>query len=225
MIEYVQKFSIFTIIYSILVYLIVMIGIITILVSIGYEWREWSKNIKISTEDYEKCINSFRKDTAAIDETEYDTNVNEEEAFKYFSILTMHLNELEKFGKETIDILEKGSNPILNSTWNEYMGIINQLNENVLSFDKIPAYVVEKNIPLIKQLDKIKEEIIKLSEKQKETIKNSTVSSMFFKGCNTKEKLEKRYKSLCKTYHPDVESGDEDVFKQIQEEYEKMKNA
>lgn len=40
MIEYVQKFSIFTIIYSILVYLIVMIGIVTILVSIGYEWRE-----------------------------------------------------------------------------------------------------------------------------------------------------------------------------------------
>lgn len=47
---------------------------------------------------------------------------------------------------------------------------------------------------------------------------------VFFSGCDTLDKLERRHKILCKAYHPDV-SGDETTFKKMQSEYEKLKSA
>ena len=34
-----------------------------------------------------------------------------------------------------------------------------------------------------------------------------------------------RYKALCRTYHPDAESGDEETFKRMQAEYEERKKT
>lgn len=45
----------------------------------------------------------------------------------------------------------------------------------------------------------------------------------FFKGCSTWEQTESRYKSLMKTYHPDMESGDEEYSKEINEQYRILK--
>lgn len=49
--------------------------------------------------------------------------------------------------------------------------------------------------------------------------------SRFFVGCDTLEKLDHRYKSLCKTYHPDYNSGDEETFKEMKAEYEELKST
>lgn len=47
----------------------------------------------------------------------------------------------------------------------------------------------------------------------------------FFEGCSSEEELKKRYKALCKVYHPDV-GGHEETFKVLQNQYEeKMKVA
>lgn len=43
----------------------------------------------------------------------------------------------------------------------------------------------------------------------------------FFLGCNTEEELNKRYKSLCKVYHPDMPTGEEETFKRLNNEYER----
>ena len=52
-------------------------------------------------------------------------------------------------------------------------------------------------------------------------IKENSVLT-FFTGCNTLESVEKRYRSLCKIYHPDVPSGDESTFKEVQREYHQL---
>jgi hypothetical protein len=44
-----------------------------------------------------------------------------------------------------------------------------------------------------------------------------------FAGCDTLEKLEKRYKNLVKTYHPDAGTGDNDSLRYINLEYERLK--
>lgn len=54
---------------------------------------------------------------------------------------------------------------------------------------------------------------------------NFVKDSLFFAGCNTIEKLDKRYKSLCKAYHPDAEGGDTETFQKMQEEYAQLKEA
>ena len=52
--------------------------------------------------------------------------------------------------------------------------------------------------------------------------KNDSIS--FFKGCDTLEKLNKRYKSLAKAYHPDMEAGDTEMMQIINNEYERLKS-
>ncbi len=45
----------------------------------------------------------------------------------------------------------------------------------------------------------------------------------FFQGCDTLESLNKRYKDLVKVYHPDSGNGNDKVFIEITEEYERLK--
>lgn len=59
-------------------------------------------------------------------------------------------------------------------------------------------------------------------------IPNANVDSQpskFFADCNTLDKLQKRYKDLCKVYHPDMNNGSAETFVQLQQEYERMKKT
>ncbi len=47
---------------------------------------------------------------------------------------------------------------------------------------------------------------------------------MFFSGCEDMDTLNARYRNLCKTFHPDGNSGDEETFKKIQQAYENRKS-
>lgn len=80
-------------------------------------------------------------------------------------------------------------------------------------------------IPKIQGLEKQRHEIEQLVTKLKEEYANPLSTALFFAGCTTSEKLEQRYKSLCKTYHPDTGSGDEETFKQMQDEYNQLKQS
>lgn len=55
------------------------------------------------------------------------------------------------------------------------------------------------------------------------TEKGTEDGLMFFHGCNDLETLNARYKNLCKTFHPDGASGDEETFKMMQDAYESLK--
>ncbi len=45
----------------------------------------------------------------------------------------------------------------------------------------------------------------------------------YFNDCNSMESLQKRYKDLCKVYHPDMGNGSADIFTEIQAAYETLK--
>lgn len=53
-------------------------------------------------------------------------------------------------------------------------------------------------------------------------IENNEFDASLFAGCNTKESLSKRYKTLMKTFHPDNEDGDTEMTQKIQITYEKL---
>lgn len=46
---------------------------------------------------------------------------------------------------------------------------------------------------------------------------------IFFSGCDSMEKLNARYRILAKAFHPDGSAGDEDSFKKMQDEYDRIK--
>lgn len=50
-------------------------------------------------------------------------------------------------------------------------------------------------------------------------------SVSYFHGCDTREKLDKRYKNLAKSFHPDTEAGDNESMQLVNEEYERLKKS
>lgn len=78
----------------------------------------------------------------------------------------------------------------------------------------------------IADLTPVYEEILKLESTANEAVQgdNSQHSLSFFQGCDTLEKLNKRYKSLAKAYHPDTEAGDTEMMQIINNEYERLKS-
>ncbi len=63
----------------------------------------------------------------------------------------------------------------------------------------------------------------RLSDRLHSIPKTETQTLSFFNGCDTREKLDKRYKNLAKSFHPDLEAGDNESMQLVNEEYERLK--
>ena len=59
-------------------------------------------------------------------------------------------------------------------------------------------------------------------QQTQQTTYSSNVSN-YFKGCDTLEKLSKRYRDLAKVYHSDSGNGNDEVFIEITDEYNRLK--
>jgi hypothetical protein len=61
--------------------------------------------------------------------------------------------------------------------------------------------------------------------KSAEAPKSSSANEIhdYFKGCNSWEQIHERYKKLMHLYHPDNNSGVEEYAKEINDQYEKLK--
>lgn len=70
-----------------------------------------------------------------------------------------------------------------------------------------------------KRLDDLKHQYL---GKSNVTSATSGVAN-YFNGCNSLESLQKRYKDLCKVYHPDMGNGSAEIFSEIQAAYENLK--
>lgn len=60
-------------------------------------------------------------------------------------------------------------------------------------------------------------------QKRESQPKSQPVTSDFFNGCNNLESLNKRYRDLCKVYHPDMGNGSTEIFQKLNTEYEMLK--
>lgn len=217
LISYIGKFDTFSIVNGVVVYLAIIATFCGVLLSLGIEWQEWSKELKMSPAEYAEYVSKLQ-------ESELQLEASEEEN-EYLKHLSKHIDCIEALEQDVEAALTANDNPVLRSTWSRYLHMLTDITDTFSSYNgKIPLTVFKKMIPQIQKLDKQLEEIQKMVEKAKEDAQNPAKSSVFFSGCNTAEKLDKRYKSLCKAYHPDSPTGDEETFKELQAEYEKMKS-
>lgn len=218
LIEFMSKFDAFSLVYGILMYLAIMATIIVTLLSFGIEWHEWAQELKMSSEEYSTYMHQLR-------ESELQVNQEENNAYKeYIEKLSQHLAQIDPLEKDVDAALNLADNPLLRNAWSEYLRNLTDITGVCNAHDSnVPTHVFKKLIPQINQLDTQRENINKLIARQKEETGNPIKNATFFSGCNTLDKLEKRYKSLCKAYHPDSEGGDEETFKTLQVEYEQLK--
>jgi hypothetical protein len=159
-----------------------------------------------------------------------------------YQVLLEHVQDFTRFESSYAAVIEASDNLLFRTRIGSYrvllMALIKRWEE---IFMHRPSKADRRFRKMAARLDKVKDDItILVKERQtqdgftrggtddQETKRDhqadnarssSYASSIYFVGCDTLDKLEKRYRSLCKAYHPDAGFGSEEAFKAMSEEY------
>lgn len=220
--QFLGKCSAGYIIGGVLLYIIIVGLIITALMALALEWFEWAQELKMTDQEISGEINNVIESQLRIAS---GTAQEVERNMGYLNKVQEHIDGLDALGSQVTEILEQKENPLLRSYWGIYMRNLSPIVEECSNEKGITSDQFKQLIPQIQLLDKQRGDVQKLVEKLTEELKNPAGTSTFFVGCDTPEKLEKRYKSLCKTYHPDMAEGDTATFQKMKQEYETIKAA
>ncbi len=214
---FMSKFDTFSLIYGIVMYLAIIATFVVTLLSLGIEWNEWANELKMTSDEYSDYIGQLKEQAAQLKSSESDN-----ESLQTFN---EHMANVDSLEKEVNTALSSGDSPLLRSAWSDYLRTLTEILNTVNEHDfNVPEQIFRKKlVPRIDTLNKLRDNVQKALSRYNEEMADPVKSSVYFAGCNTLEKLEKRYKSLCKAYHPDSEGGDEESFKNLQNEYEKLK--
>lgn len=108
---------------------------------------------------------------------------------------------------------------VLESRMRSYMDLFNESSDSWRS--EVGADILEKAEAANAAIEQMESALRLLSQS---TDKDAHSEASFFRGCDTLEALNKRYRNLAKTFHPDLEAGDEETMKLVNEEYERLKS-
>lgn len=199
-------------------------GLCVIFICLGIEWNEWGRELQFSENEYLSYIKSYQEAYSDIQNKSFvASDESNAEYAKYLNIIFHHIKTLDTFLQKVHPVISKCDDYLLLSTYKQYTSDVDSLIQTISTYNnQIPPEIFDEMVPLIKRLDVNKQKIEELTEKILAT-EQATSTASFFSGCTSMEKLEKRYKALCKVYHPDSGNGDEETFKCMCGEYEKMK--
>lgn len=217
LLTFIGKFDTFSVVYGVTMYVAMIAFYVIILISVGIQWNEWAKELNLTCAELSEDVADLRKNDFHMhkDAQKYESHMKK---------LEEHKERLDDLGAQVEKLLATTDNALLRSEWGNYFRNLSEIVEECSKYRQgIPSGKFKKLIPRIKQLDGQRKDIEQMIEKLQKQASNPIDSSLFFAGCNTLEKLEKRYKSLCKTYHPDAESGNTETFQSMQKEYIQLK--
>ncbi|MBP3204604.1 MAG: J domain-containing protein [Lachnospiraceae bacterium] len=226
--EAMGRYDTFSLIYGITMFLCIMALFVVVLLSLGIEWHEWAMELKFTGEELSENIRELQRADWSLEQRsgESDATVRSlsDAAATSLENLNSHIASLDALGDQVEAVLAVKDNTLLRSTWGNYYRNLSEISAECSKYKKgIPLERFKQLIPQIGQLDKQREEVSRLADKLEQLNADPVRSSVFFAGCNTAEKLDKRYKSLCKAYHPDETGGDMETFQKMQEEYNRLK--
>lgn len=219
--QYIGKFDTFSLVYGIVMYVAIMAIFVVVLISLGIEWHEWAQELKMTGEELDENVRQLQESDWHLAR---DSEAATETGDAYLQNLEEHIESLEDLSDMVESVLAAKDNALLRSNWGSYFRNLSDIIDECGKYETgIPLNKFKKLIPRIQQLEKQREDVKILAQKLLEANRDPVNSSVFFSGCNSMEKLEKRYKSLCKAYHPDSEGGDTETFQKMQEEYTSLK--
>lgn len=219
--DFIGKFDTYSKVYGIVMYVALIAMFVIVLMSLGIEWYEWAKELKLTSEELSEDIADLRKNELRLRQSEEEDSETED---AYMKNLEEHMANIESLGDLVEEVLATKDNALLRSTWGNYFRNLSDIVDECSKYRQgIPMDKFKRLVPRIQQLEKQREEVKNMALKLQEINNDPVKASVFFAGCNTAEKLEKRYKSLCKAYHPDAEGGDTETFQRMQEEYAALK--
>lgn len=220
------RFDTFSLIYGIVMFICIMAVFVVVLLSLGIEWHEWAMELKVTSDELTENIRELQSYDWSVASAGQgtDTALPDETVTACLNNLNEHIAGLNTLGSQVESVLADKDNTLLRSTWGNYFRNLSEIADECSGYKNgIPVDRFKQLIPQIRQLDRQRDEVSKLADKLQLINADPVKSSVFFAGCNTVEKLDKRYKSLCKAYHPDETGGDMETFQKMQEEYTRLK--
>ena len=230
---YVSRMTLFDRVYGITAVVLLLADGVLALLSLGIEWHEWARELRETSDQLDEGIRRLQNSDWHIAQDESaaqgtgDANMHNQQQNLQQNLLQdlqEHIKNLGPLGDQVEDVLSAGENPLLRNAWNTYFRNLSEITQECSRYKKgIPQDRFKKLIPRIQQLEKQREDVKKRIADLQEAAKDPVKASLFFSGCTTPEKLENRYKSLCKAYHPDTAGGDTESFQKLQAEYTALK--
>lgn len=221
LLTYLQTGDSLTVIYTCLQIISFLIPIATILLSLGKEWNNWAIELKMDSLEYDEYIDAIQDYDFYLEEDD----LPDEEALEMQDILNDHTATIEDLRLEIEDTLALKNDAMLRKQWNEYLNDLYQIVDEIEQtyHNEIPHKEFKRMIPRIRRLDYQREGIFREIDALLELTKNPVNVSTYFIGCTTRDKLDKRYKELCKAYHPDSATGNQELFIDMKAEYQELK--
>ena len=228
---YLKLFPPVSVVFSILYFVVTVLGIAVVLVTLGIEWMEWGKLLKFSTQNYQEyrqalAEQSLQMEGAALSPLSVSGDTGDitkcQEYLEHFKEL---LNDAEGLQQQVDTVMLSKADPVLAYDFAAYMGVLEKILADFAKYKKeIPCNDFETLfIPEIKQAQKMEhdltQKVMSALSRQANNKKNQTALD-FFAGCQTEEDLKRRYRALSKVYHPDA-GGHTESFALMQEQYDR----
>lgn len=210
------------ILYECVLLLAIIIPAAVILISLGREWRDWAIELRMDSLEYEDYIGSLQDYRVSLFHEEEESD---EEALEMEEILNDHTGTIDDLYNEIINVLSIKNDMLLKNQWNEYLKDLSDLIDVIENEyqNEIPHREFKKMLYKVRYLDRQRNDLFEGIDNILELAENPANTSVFFVGCNSREQLDKRYKELCKAYHPDSVGGDQETFVDMQLEYRELK--
>ncbi|MEF9983023.1 MAG: J domain-containing protein [Oscillospiraceae bacterium] len=228
--KYLELFPTTNTVFTILYFVIVVFSVMIVIISLGLEWNEWGSTLKCATQDYQQYKAIMLNKASVLDhaaDSSYSFTAGKnlqkcEEAMESLKELFDNIEFVHQQVDAAINVKKDSS---LSYDFATYIQLLEEINNELEKQNaEIPCdYFEKKLIPMIelakKQAKSIEKDAFAILNVQAKNANKKNQSIDFFGGCETTEEIKKRYKSLCKVYHPDV-GGHEETFKQLQNQYE-----
>lgn len=220
--DYLRLFSWSDLIYGLVTYFTVKIGVILLLVVMGGEWKKWSATL--DTGGHDDSIQSIKDSKVAVKEgfiiaPKPEDSDKKDQAAGALDKLNAHLDSFEEFQAKVASVANNSSNYMLRTKYNEYITQIKDVTGKASGFDvEIPAHEFAPLADEIDQVDALKDEIEALLTLTESTKEVKLENPGFFHGCDDEEALEERMNGLRDCY-----GSDGGTLAYIESEYKKKK--
>ena len=213
-IEYFKLFPTTSTVFTILYFVVFILGTIVVLVSLGQEWGELGMELNDFTSTY-------KAESEEVDYKKLNRGDFGKVSKKYQADLETFYKSLDDrhYLKERFNlamgIREDGK---IRDDLKDYMAILEELIEEIEQMEIIGPKDFKNNY--LPRIERVRSMEIALNERIEGIIALKTEENRdFFIACDSEEDLKNRYRALSKAYHPDL-GGHEDTFKEINKQYE-----
>ncbi len=232
--SYLGMFPTIQIVFAVLYYLVVAAAGATIVISLGIEWSEWGKVLLFSTKDYDAYCAYAREQLRSLEEQDLAFEEGQrlessegdlakaEELLALYSAMVDRSSEL---GEQVYYAMSLQAEAHISQGFSEYFDLLQSIQHkfssskkgmDAVEFLRFVAPLIERASRMERELEK---DILRFLSKAKAEEKETR--SEYFDGCDTIDILKKRYRALCKIYHPD-QGGHTETFRKIQEQYDQL---